>query len=163
MNVNLSVVQLLQTDIVEIVQNALKDTGLSPRNLTLEVTESLAIDDMDRMKKILAKIKDLGVRIALDDFGTGYSSLSYLKGLPIDTLKIDKSFVDAMLVDDNARIITESIVYMVRKLGFETIAEGVETNEQFEYLKSIECDCIQGFLLGKPIPKDEVERLLLRS
>ena len=115
------------------------------------------------MTEKLCVLREYGFRISLDDFGTGYSSLSYLKGLPIDTLKIDKSFVDAMLVDDNARIITESIVYMVRKLGFETIAEGVETNEQFEYLKSIECDCIQGFLLGKPIPKDEVEKLLLRS
>ena len=163
LSLNISAIQYKKTDFVDIVMQIIRKYDVDPHEIELEITESVLIDNFTEMTEKLCVLREYGFRISLDDFGTGYSSLSYLKGLPIDTLKIDKSFVDAMLVDDNARIITESIVYMVRKLGFETIAEGVETNEQFEYLKSIECDCIQGFLLGKPIPKDEVEKLLLRS
>lgn len=96
----------------------------------------------------------------MDDFGTGYSSLSYLKGLPIDTLKIDKSFIDTVTEDKSTQVITESIVSMVKKLGYETVAEGVETEEQYEYLKKIECDNIQGYLLGKPMPADGIADLL---
>ncbi len=105
----------------------------------------------------------MGVKISLDDFGTGYSSLSYLKGLPIDTLKIDKSFIDTVVTDENTRIITESIIYMVKKLGFETIAEGVETQEQFDYLTKIDCDNIQGYYLGKPMPPEEIEVLIQKT
>ena len=111
----------------------------------------------------LTSVLIYGMRISIDDFGTGYSSLSYLKGLPIDTLKIDKSFIDTIVTDENTRVITESIVFMVKKLGFETVAEGVESKEQFEYLKDIGCNCIQGYLLGKPMPEEEIEKLLLRS
>lgn len=105
-------------------------------------------------------LRDYGIRISLDDFGTGYSSLSYLKGLPIDTLKVDKSFIDTSITDENTRIITESIIFMAKRLGFETVAEGVETEEQFEYLNKIGCDCIQGYLLGKPMSKEDIEQLL---
>lgn len=105
-------------------------------------------------------LRDIGIKISLDDFGTGFSSLSYLKGLPIDTLKIDKSFIDTVITDENTRIITESIIYMVKKLGFETVAEGVETEEQFKYLNEISCDIIQGYYLGKPMPADDIEKLL---
>lgn len=112
------------------------------------------------MTRKLHILRDYGIKISLDDFGTGYSSLSYLKGLPIDTLKIDKSFIDTIILDENTRVITESIVFMVKKLGFETIAEGVETDEQFEYLKNIGCDCIQGYLLGKPVESEKIEELL---
>ncbi len=108
-------------------------------------------------------LKEYGIKISLDDFGTGYSSLSYLKGLPIDTLKIDKSFIDTVIQDECTQVITESIISMVKKLGFETVAEGVETEEQYEYLKKIECDNIQGFLLGKPMPADEIVGLLRQN
>ncbi len=98
----------------------------------------------------------------MDDFGTGFSSLSYLKGLPIDTLKIDKAFIDNVITDESSRIITESIIVMAKKLGFETVAEGVETKEQLEYLAGISCDLIQGFYLGKPMAKEEIEQILIR-
>ena len=90
-------------------------------------------------------------------------SLSYLKGLPIDTLKVDKSFIDTVISDENTRIITESIIYMVKKLGFETIAEGVETQEQFDYLTAIDCDNIQGYYLGRPMPPEKIEALLAQA
>ena len=102
----------------------------------------------------------VGIRISLDDFGTGFSSLSYLKGLPIDTLKIDKTFVDTLLTDVNTKIITESIIYMVKRLGYETVAEGVETEEQFAYLRELSCDMIQGYYTGKPMPAEGIENLL---
>ena len=134
--------------------------------MELEITESVFIDDFkDIMGKMYA-LRDYGFKVSLDDFGTGFSSLSYLKGLPIDTLKIDKSFIDTVIYDESTRIITESIIQMVKKLGFETIAEGVEKPEQFEYLKKIECDNIQGFLLGKPMNQqalEEVESKLVRE
>ena len=126
----------------------------------MEITESILIDDFEEITKRLEILRDIGIKISLDDFGTGFSSLSYLKGLPIDTLKIDKSFIDTVITDENTRIITESIIYMVKKLGFETIAEGVETEEQFQYLNEISCDIIQGFYLGRPMPADDIEKLL---
>ena len=89
--------------------------------------------------------------------------MSYLKGLPIDTLKIDKSFIDTVITDENTRIITESIIYMVKKLGYETIAEGVETQEQYDYLHKIDCDNIQGYYLGKPMPPEEIEALIEKT
>jgi EAL domain-containing protein (putative c-di-GMP-specific phosphodiesterase class I) len=134
--------------------------NVSPHDIELEITESILINDFKEITEKLHRLRDQGIRISLDDFGTGFSSLSYLKGLPIDTLKIDKTFIDTVLLDENTRIITESIVYMVRKLGFETIAEGVETEEQMTYLESIGCDCIQGYLLGKPMPAPAVEQLM---
>ena len=108
----------------------------------------------------LETLRGIGIRISLDDFGTGYSSLSYLKGLPIDTLKIDKSFIDTVITDENTRIITESIIHMVKKLGYETIAEGVETEEQYRYLQEAGCDNIQGYLFGRPMPSEKIEELL---
>lgn len=108
----------------------------------------------------LDELREIGVKISLDDFGTGFSSLSYLKGLPIDTLKIDKTFVDTLLTDVNTKIIMESIIYMVKRLGYETIAEGVETEGQFQYLKELGCDIIQGYYLGRPMPAEEIEDLL---
>jgi len=134
--------------------------NVSPEEIELEITESVLIENFHEVVEKLHVLRAHGIRISLDDFGTGYSSLSYLKGLPIDTLKIDKSFIDAMLTDENARVIIESIIYMVRKLGFETVAEGVESKEQYEYLEGIGCDCIQGFFMGKPMPENEIQELL---
>ena len=105
-------------------------------------------------------MKNYGIRISLDDFGTGFSSLSYLKTLPINTLKIDKSFIDTVLSDSATRVITESIVEMVKSLGFESIAEGVEDEQQYKYLHAIGCDVIQGFYLGKPLPSSDMEALI---
>ncbi len=142
------------------LMQVLEKYEVSPSEVELEITESILIDDLEEVKNKLLALKEYGFKISLDDFGTGYSSLSYLKGLPIDTLKIDKSFIDTVISDNNTKIITESIIYMVKRLGYETVAEGVETKEQFEYLKSIECDSIQGYFLGRPMPPDQVEMLL---
>ena len=119
------------------------------------------IDDLSEVKDKLHLLQEYGIRVSLDDFGTGFSSLAYLKGLPIDTLKIDKSFIDSVVEDDSSRIITESMISMVGKLGFETVAEGVENQEQYDYLKNIGCDVIQGYLLGHPMPAEGIEELLI--
>lgn len=160
MSLNISAIQYKQTDFTERVLQLIEKYDISPSELELEITESILIDDFTEVLGKLAVLRDSGIKISLDDFGTGYSSLSYLKGLPIDTLKIDKSFIDTVVTDENSRIITESIIYMVKKLGYETIAEGVETEEQYRYLHEIDCDNIQGFLFGKPMPSEKIENLL---
>ena len=131
MNVNLSVIQLLQSDIVEIVESAIHDSGISPCNLTLEVTESLAINDIDRMKGILGRIKELGVRIALDDFGTGYSSLNHIRELPLDVIKVDQSFIRNLEMDVYAKSFVRMIAELAQVIGVNLCVEGVETEGQF--------------------------------
>jgi len=160
MSINISAIQYKQPDFIDKLLQILEKYQISPYEIELEITESILIDDFEEITERLAVLRNIGIKISLDDFGTGFSSLAYLKGLPIDTLKIDKSFIDTVITDENTRIITESIIYMVKKLGFETIAEGVETEEQFEYLNEISCDIIQGFYLGKPMPAEEIEKLL---
>ncbi len=160
LSLNISALQYKRADFVSGLLRILEKYRVDPKDIELEITESVLIDDFDQVVNKLHTLKDYGVKISLDDFGTGYSSLSYLKGLPIDTLKIDKSFIDTVIQDESTQVITESIVSMVKKLGFETVAEGVETKEQFDYLKKINCDNIQGFLLGKPMPEEELESLL---
>lgn len=160
MSLNISAIQYRQPDFVDNVLKLMDKYDVSPSEIELEITESILIDDFTEVTEKLVLLRDVGIKISLDDFGTGYSSLSYLKGLPIDTLKIDKSFIDTVITDENTRIITESIIYMVKKLGYETIAEGVETEEQFRYLNEIDCDNIQGYFLGKPMPSEKIEDLL---
>ncbi len=160
LSLNISAIQYKRQEFVTSILSIIEKYKVKPEEIELEITESVLIDNFREVVEKLHILREHGIRIALDDFGTGYSSLSYLKGLPINTLKIDKAFIDTMLQDDNAKIIIESIIYMVKKLGFETIAEGVENMQQFEYLKSIECDCIQGFLMGKPMPDKEIIKLL---
>ena len=137
--------------------------GINPEQLELEITESVLINNFEDVVDKIKTIRGIGMRVSLDDFGTGFSSLSYLKNLPIDTIKIDKSFIDSAVVSDSCGIITESVILMAQKLGFETVAEGVETREQFNYLRSNNCDVIQGFLLGKPVSKTEFEKILIRQ
>lgn len=160
LSLNISAIQYRQPDFIDKVLQLMDEYDVLPSEIELEITESILIDDFTEITEKLMILRDIGIKISLDDFGTGYSSLSYLKGLPIDTLKIDKSFIDTVITDENTRIITESIIYMVKKLGFETIAEGVETEEQFRYLNEIDCDNIQGYFLGKPMPSDKIESLL---
>ncbi|MCM1144066.1 MAG: bifunctional diguanylate cyclase/phosphodiesterase [Blautia sp.] len=163
MSLNVSAIQYKQPDFIDKVMQILEKYKILPGEIELEITESILIDDFKEITDKLIKLRDLGIRISLDDFGTGYSSLSYLKGLPIDTLKIDKSFIDTVITDENTRIITESIIYMVKKLGYETVAEGVETKEQFDYLNAIDCDIIQGYYLGKPMPPEGIETLIQKA
>lgn len=157
---NISAIQYKRKDFVDNLLQVLAKYEVEPCEIELEITEGILIDDLEEVSNKLMALKEYGFKISLDDFGTGYSSLSYLKGLPINTLKIDKSFIDTVMSDKNTKIITESIIYMVKRLGYETVAEGVETKEQFEYLKSIDCDNIQGYFMGRPMPAHEVEKLL---
>lgn len=156
-NVNLSVVQLLQNDIVETIEEIIKETGINPRNLTLEVTESLAINDMTRMKRILGKIKKLGVRIALDDFGTGYSSLNHVREIPIDVIKVDQSFVTELATDQYAQAFVKMVGELANALGVKVCVEGIETAEQFRTLENMNIRMVQGFFFDKPMPKADFE------
>ncbi|MBR5765945.1 MAG: bifunctional diguanylate cyclase/phosphodiesterase, partial [Lachnospiraceae bacterium] len=150
-NVNLSVVQLLQNDVVETVENIINETGINPRNLTLEVTESLAINDMERMKKILGSIKKLGVRIALDDFGTGYSSLSHIREIPLDVIKVDQSFVKDLSIDQYAQAFVKMVGELADALNVKICVEGIETEEQLRVLDNMNIRLIQGFYFDKPM------------
>ena len=159
-SINISAVQLKDKDFVLNVVSSMEKYALEPSDIEIEITESVFMEDYEEAILVLRSLKDKGFKISLDDFGTGYSSLSYLKDMPIDTLKIDKSFVDTILTDESTSIITDAVITMVKKLGLETIAEGVETQEQYEYLKKMNCDNIQGYLLGKPMGNDKIIELL---
>lgn len=156
-NVNLSVVQLLQPDIVRIVEEAVRDTGITPANLTLEVTESLAINDMERMKDILNHIKKMGVRIALDDFGTGYSSLNHIREIPFDVIKVDRSFIKDLEEDAHARSFIKMVAQLAREIGVNICMEGVETKEQSRILADMNVDLVQGYYFDRPLSRMEFE------
>lgn len=160
-NVNLSVVQLLRNDTVERVQDALTQTGLNPQNLTLEVTESLAINDMARMKKILGQIKELGVRVALDDFGTGYSSLNHIREMPIDVIKIDRCFIEDLGKDEFEYAFVRVVCELAQALNMNVCVEGVEYERQYEILKEMQIHMIQGFYFDKPMKAEEFEKKYL--
>lgn len=158
-SVNMSLRQFFQDDLVETVANALKEAELEPQYLVLEITESLAIN-VERAIPMLNSLKELGVQIAIDDFGTGYSSFNYLHQLPIDQLKIDQSFIRNLSKDLNNEAIVETIITLGHHLKLDLTAEGVETKEQLAFLQQHQCNGIQGFLISKPLPADEVEPLL---
>ena len=150
-NVNLSVVQLLQQDIVETIADIINKSGINPKNLTLEVTEGLAINDLERMKKILAQIKELGARIALDDFGTGYSSLSHIRELPFDVIKVDQSFVKDLAEDGYSKSFIKMVSDLADAIGVSICVEGIETQEQYKVLEGMNVRMIQGYYFDKPM------------
>ena len=159
-HVNLSVIQLIRDDIVLTVQDALESTGLMPSNLTLEVTEGLAVQDMEAMNRILAELKKMGVRVALDDFGTGYSSLSYMRDMPLDTIKIDKSFIDDVGQDDFSDAFVKTVSSLAEPRptkDVDVVVEGVEDQKQTEALREMKVDLIQGYYYDKPLPQDKFE------
>jgi EAL domain-containing protein (putative c-di-GMP-specific phosphodiesterase class I) len=158
--VNLSSKQLQQKNFAEVVKRALRESGLEPQYLDLELTESLLMQDMESAVAILKELKDLGVLISLDDFGTGYSSLSYLKRFPIDFLKIDRSFVKDIAHDRYGAGIVRAIIVMAHTLGIKVIAEGVETSEQLGYLRDHGCDISQGYFCSKPLAVETFTELL---
>lgn len=151
-NVNLSVVQLLQPDIVEIVKDTIKRTKINPRNLTLEVTESLAINDMEKMKEILGSIKELGVRIALDDFGTGYSSLNHIREIPFDVIKVDQGFVKDLSEDAYSQSFIRMVAELASTIGVRICVEGIETKEQYKVLEGMKVRLVQGYFFDRPMP-----------
>jgi EAL domain-containing protein (putative c-di-GMP-specific phosphodiesterase class I) len=148
--VNLSALHLQDNNLVTRVHQTLVDTGLSPARLEIEITESALFMDQARALSNLRRLKALGVRIAMDDFGTGYSSLSTLNAFPFDRIKIDRSFVDDVTRTEQSRMIVRAIVSLGHSLGVPITAEGVETAEQLEFLRSEGCDQVQGFLIGRP-------------
>ena len=160
MSINISAVHFAQDGFAYRLIQLVKKYGVPPKEVELEITETVLVEDFSRIIKKLEMLRQYGIQTAIDDFGTGYSSFSYLKSLPVHTIKIDKSFIDSILKDEASNIIVESIVDMVNRLGYETIAEGVEEQEQFDYLKQIGCEYIQGYLLGKPMPEEQIEELL---
>ena len=160
LSINVSAIQYMRDGFVDELLQVLSTYQVHPQEVELEITESILIEDFEKVTAKLRSLRSYGIRVSLDDFGTGFSSLSYLKKLPIDTLKIDKSFIDTVLSDGATRVITESIISMVRTLGLETIAEGVEQEQQYKYLHAIGCDIIQGYYFGRPLPVQEMEALL---
>lgn len=160
-NVNLSIRQFFHPDLLAQVRQVLAETGLPPQSLKLELTESLLVRDRSTMLARLLQLKALGVQLSLDDFGTGYSSLSYLHHFPLNTLKIDRSFVQQMLSDKQCRAVIESIVTMAHTLGMDVVAEGVETQEALVYLRdTANCEQIQGFLISPAVPAAEIRQRL---
>ena len=160
-NVNISVIQLLQPDFVAKVKQVLDRVKINPKNVTLEVTESLAINDMERMKKVLKQLKSLGVCVALDDFGTGYSSLNHIREMPIDVIKIDKCFVDNLSEDEFAGAFVKMVSELAKTIGVSVCVEGVEQRKQLEVLKDMNVAMVQGYYYGKPMPVKEFEKIYL--
>ena len=162
-SINVSAKQIEKVDFVDNLQKLMDLYEVDPSLIELEITESVFINNFQSVMETLNLLSQIGVKVSLDDFGTGFSSLNYLRELPINTLKIDKSFIDDICIDDRTLHITSSVIDMVKKLELETIAEGVEEKEQLELLKRIGCDTIQGFLLSKPIKKSEYEKMIIRQ
>lgn len=162
-SVNLSPVQLRQKNIVRLISDVLEETELDPELLVLEITEGIFIDYFDEVSKIIEEIRNLGVKISLDDFGTGFSSLSYLKHLPINILKIDKSFIKDINISQREKVLVQSIISLVQNLNIQIVAEGVEDTNQLKFLKSCNCNKVQGFLFSKPVDEKKFEELITSS
>jgi EAL domain-containing protein (putative c-di-GMP-specific phosphodiesterase class I) len=157
--VNLSPRQFASGDLLESVAKTLRETGCNPAWLDLEITEGMVMRDPENAVAVIQRLKDMGIHVAIDDFGTGYSSLAYLKRFPLDSLKVDRSFVMDIPGDPGDVAITTAIIAMAHSLGLRVIAEGVETREQFDFLRAQGCDEMQGYYFSKPLPADEVAGL----
>jgi diguanylate cyclase (GGDEF)-like protein len=158
-SVNLSARQFAQADLPTQVRQALEESRLQPRLLELEITETNVMQDVEKTARILRELKTIGVRIAIDDFGTGYSSLSYLKDFPVDTLKLDRSFVRDLIAPQDAKIVS-GVIAMAHSMSLQVMAEGVETLSQLDFLRANDCDKLQGFLFSRPLPPDSVDRYM---
>jgi len=162
-SVNLSAKQLKEEKLNIIITKILLETGMPVKYLGIELTESAIILDPGVALSKLNKIKSLGIKLSLDDFGTGYSSLSYLKRFPIDTLKIDQAFIRDIKIDQDASSLVKAIIAMAHSMGMNVVAEGVEHQEQLEFLAANDCDIIQGFYFSKPVPPEELENMLIKE
>jgi diguanylate cyclase (GGDEF)-like protein/PAS domain S-box-containing protein len=159
-SINISGVQLLQSDLVSTVDEILENSGFDANYLELELTESVLMKNIDLASKTMSTFRKKGIKFAIDDFGTGYSSFGYLSSLPIDSLKIDRSFIKNLTKNSNDKVITSAIIAMAHSLSLGVIAEGVEDKNQYEYLKKVKCDLIQGFYFSKPLDSKEFSKLL---
>ncbi len=162
MSVNLSVRQLEREQIVNEVSTVIDRFGLDPSTITLEITESMVMDDTELTSRRLAALRAIGVQLAVDDFGTGYSSLRYMEQFPVDVLKIDRSFVDG-LGRGQATPVVQAIIELAQRLGVHTVAEGIERREQLEVLQSLGCDLGQGYFFSGPVEADALADLLAAS
>jgi diguanylate cyclase (GGDEF)-like protein len=162
-SVNVSARQLERTEFVEEVRTALDDNGLDPATLTLEITETVLMDKLSATTRLLTELKGLGVRIAVDDFGTGYSSLAYLRQFPVDSLKIDRTFITGLALSSEAHALTHTLIQLGKTLGLQTLAEGVEHHSQVQELQREQCDLAQGFLFARPLTPDALEHYLQDS
>nr|WP_236660290.1 GGDEF domain-containing phosphodiesterase [Isachenkonia alkalipeptolytica] len=159
-SVNLAVPQILHSGLLDSIHSVLKESDLEKPLLEVEITESVIMNNLDYAVTIMNNIRSMGVKVALDDFGTGYSSLSYLKNLPIDKLKIDKSFIDDIVASDSEQAIVKSVIDMAKSLGIETVAEGIEMKEQWEILRKYGCDVGQGYYMYRPMDLEDFREVL---
>ena len=160
LSINISVRHLMKNNFMDEIREILEKSDLPPKNLEIEITESIMIDSIDKALEVIGEIKDMGIKIAIDDFGTGYSSLSYLNKFPADLLKVDKSFIDEMNSSESSRQYVATIISIGHIMNLDVISEGVEEPEQLGTLREIGCDFIQGFIWGKPLPPEEAEKLV---
>ncbi|MDX9802161.1 MAG: EAL domain-containing protein, partial [Spirochaetia bacterium] len=158
--VYLSLKQFIQKDLFMSVRNVLQETGMEPKHLELEITESTIMVDTDNTMDILDKLSSLGISFAIDDFGTGFSSIGYLTRIPIDTIKIDKSFTQGIDTSEDSLSIVRSVIQLSSNLGIEVVAEGVENEDHLRLLRELECDLAQGYYFSRPVPAGEFEKLL---
>lgn len=158
--VNLSVRQFRDADLVHMIQGIIDETGIEPKDLELEITESLALEDIEYTIEVMERINEMGIEFSLDDFGTGYSSMNYLKRLPVKNLKIDKSFIHTMMDNENEQKIVSTIINLAQILNLNVIAEGVEYIDQASFLKEVNCNKVQGYLYSEPINSVEAGKLL---
>jgi EAL domain-containing protein (putative c-di-GMP-specific phosphodiesterase class I) len=160
LSVNISSRQLQFDGFLDSLSRVLNETGIAPNCLELELTESAVMADPEQCIRIFKHVQQLGCRISVDDFGTGYSSLSYLSSLPLDALKIDRSFVNDIIQDGTNQAIVKAIIGLSHNLGLKVVAEGVETEAQHHFLRDNGCDVMQGYLLSRPVPANELESML---
>jgi EAL domain-containing protein (putative c-di-GMP-specific phosphodiesterase class I) len=151
LSINLSGRQFVDRTLSDLIPGLLAESGMQASMLELEITEGVMMHNPDLAVSTLKFLSELGIRVAVDDFGTGYSSLAYLKRFPINTLKIDRSFIRDLMEDPNDRSIVTTIIAMAHSMGLKVVAEGVETSEQLQFLETRECDIVQGYLLGRPM------------
>jgi EAL domain-containing protein (putative c-di-GMP-specific phosphodiesterase class I) len=160
LSVNLSPAQFLQPDITRRIQATMNAVGIQPKSLKIELTETMVMNDPTQTIQAMQELQKLGISLLIDDFGTGYSSLAYLRQFPVDTLKIDKSFVDDLCDNVSNQAIIQAIITLGSSLGLETLAEGVENECQLEVLKEVGCDLIQGYYFSGPVDSDHMKTYL---
>ena len=163
MSVNVSTTQLKDDHLISIIKSIPEKTGMSLEYLEIEITESVLMNSFEHNLMLINQFKDLGISIALDDFGTGYSSFNYLTQIPIDTLKIDKSFIDGICSNEKDKCIADSIISLAHKMNISVVAEGVEDLEQLQILRDQFCDTLQGYLFSKPLKSNDFIDLLNKS